>query len=105
MKTTRFYAALLLWLMPTQAYQALESLERRAAFSRLLAGAAAFVVATPAHAVLRSKGCYQGEGEACAEYSADNDLIRSLQEKSAANREKNEKVRILFIREWSAAST
>jgi hypothetical protein len=47
-----------------------------------------------AHAVdvLRSKGCYSGEGEGCADLAEDNALIRSLQEKSFANKERNAKV-------------
>lgn len=88
---------------PALSYQPQQFVERREAFGRVLAGsAAAFFLASslPANsaaaAVLRSKGCYQGEGEACAEFSADNDLIKSLQEKSAANREKNEKVRMMY---------
>jgi hypothetical protein len=50
---------------------------------------------TTAHAavdVLRSKGCYSGEGEGCADLAEDNALIRSLQEKSFANKERNAKV-------------
>jgi hypothetical protein len=47
-----------------------------------------------AHAadVLRSKGCYSGEGEGCTDLAEDNALIRSLQEKSFANKERNAKV-------------
>jgi len=71
---------------------------RREAFRQLCgpAAAALLVVTTsgePAKAVLSSKGCYQGQGEACAELAGENSLIKSLQEKSSANREKNEKVR------------
>ena len=90
---------------PALSYQPQQFVERREVFGRLLAGSAAFVLASsvsPANSaaaagVLRSKGCYQGEGEACAEFSADNDLIKSLQAKSAANREKNEKVRLFPV--------
>jgi hypothetical protein len=42
-------------------------------------------------AVLKSKGCYQGQGEACDELAGDNALIKSLQEKSAMNRSRNER--------------
>lgn len=67
---------------------------RREAFLQALGGASAVLLAPTQHAnaVLRSAGCYQGEGEACAELAGENALIRSLQEKSSANREKNEKV-------------
>jgi len=41
--------------------------------------------------VLRSKGCYRGEGEACDELAEGNELIRSLQRKSAENREMNDR--------------
>lgn len=37
--------------------------------------------------------CASGVGDACDELSEGNELIRSLQEKSAANREKNMRVR------------
>lgn len=47
----------------------------------------------PAEAVLSSKYCASGVGEGCTDLSEGNDLIRSLQEKSATNRERNEKVR------------
>jgi len=41
--------------------------------------------------VLRSKGCYRGEGEACDDLAGDNEFIRSLQRKSAENREMNDR--------------
>lgn len=80
-------------------YQQPQPIQRREAFRQLLDGsllalATAAVVSTtePAHAVLGSKGCYQGQGEGCAELAGENSLIQSLQEKSAANRQRNEKV-------------
>jgi hypothetical protein len=41
--------------------------------------------------IIRSKGCYQGTGDGCAELSGDNPLILKLQEQSIRNRERNEK--------------
>ena len=72
-----------------------QEVPRRDALLQAMAAASALILVpiSPAKAVLRSKGCYQGEGEACAEMSDGNTLIKSLQEKSAANRERNEKVR------------
>ena len=56
--------------------------------------AAAFTLASqPANAVLSNKYCASGVGEGCADLSEGNDLIKTLQEKSAANREKNMQVR------------
>jgi hypothetical protein len=98
MTTFRNYCALslLLTLSPVLGYQPqLQLVERREAFGLFLAGSAILAAGGPpanAANVLRSKGCYQGEGEACAELAEDNVLIKSLQEKSATNREKNEKV-------------
>ena len=37
--------------------------------------------------------CTQGIGEGCADLAEGNALIQALQEKSAANKERNEKVR------------
>ena len=72
-----------------------QEVPRRDALLQAMAAASTLILVpiSPAKAVLRSKGCYQGEGEACAEMSDGNTLIKSLQEKSAANRERNEKVR------------
>ena len=42
--------------------------------------------------VLRSKGCYRGSGDACDELADDNEFVRSLQKKSAENREMNDRV-------------
>ena len=70
-----------------------QEVPRRDALLQAVAAASLFLAPTaPANAVLRSKGCYQGEGEGCAELAEENALIKSLQEKSAANRERNEKV-------------
>jgi hypothetical protein len=46
-------------------------------------------------AVIRSEGCYQGQGPACAELAADNAFIQSLQQQSATNQKRNEKERIV----------
>lgn len=49
--------------------------------------------AAPAGAdVVRAPGCTNGEGEGCDDLAGDNDLIRSLQRKSAENREANQRV-------------
>ena len=74
-----------------------QQIQRREAFGRLvlgsgLAGLVQLGAGPPAHAIIGSKGCYQGQGEACAELAGENDLIKSLQDKSSANRAKNEKV-------------
>ena len=68
------------------------TVDRRTVFQSL--GAAAGVSALgprPADAVISSKYCASGVGEGCTDLSEGNDLIRSLQEKSATNRERNEK--------------
>lgn len=49
--------------------------------------------AATATGVLSSKYCASGVGEGCGDLSEGNELIRSLQEKSAANKEKNAQVR------------
>jgi len=74
-------------------------IQRREAFGRLVLGSGLAGLVQlgagptpPAHAIIGSKGCYQGQGEACTELAGENDLIKSLQEKSSANRAKNEKV-------------
>lgn len=50
--------------------------------------------ADPANAaVIRSPGkCANGEGDGCDSLAEDNDLIRSLQQKSSDNREANQRV-------------
>lgn len=68
------------------------TLERRRLFK------SAFALATMTTSVPQSQAapgsyCASGVGEGCAALSEGNDFIRSLQEKSAANRERNEKVR------------
>ena len=56
----------------------------------------AAATANPAFAdvnVIRSPGkCANGEGEGCDSLADNNELIRSLQKKSAANRESNQRV-------------
>ena len=84
--------ALLILFVATSGSALPFSLDRRA-----MLGAAATTVWTtvvsPAQAVLSSKYCASGTGEGCADLSEGNELIRRLQEKSAANRERNERVR------------
>jgi hypothetical protein len=56
---------------------------------------AAFTTASaqPANAVLGAGACASGVGEGCGDRSGGNDYIRSLQEKSAVNKDKYERVR------------
>jgi hypothetical protein len=49
--------------------------------------------AQPANAVLGAGACASGVGEGCGDRSDGNDYIRSLQEKSAVNKDKYERVR------------
>lgn len=79
-------------------------LTRRGVFRRLLSASsvAAFastISTAPAQAVLSSKYCAAGVGEGCNDLSEGNELIRSLQEKSAAKREQYAMVRlgVLFL--------
>lgn len=43
--------------------------------------------------VIRSAGCANGEGDACADLADGNEFIQSLQKKSAQNKEANQRVR------------
>ncbi len=43
--------------------------------------------------VIRSAGCANGEGDACADLAEGNEFIQSLQKKSAQNKEANQRVR------------
>jgi hypothetical protein len=64
-------------------------------FSLVMGGTAIIMPAngaTTANGVLSSKYCASGVGEGCTDLSEGNDLIRSLQEKSALNREKYARV-------------
>lgn len=47
--------------------------------------------------VISSKFCASGVGEGCGEAAGDNEYIRMLQEKSAANREKYAQVSLLVF--------
>lgn len=40
--------------------------------------------------VIRSKKCYQGQGDGCMELAQENALIQSLQQKSQENQKRNE---------------
>lgn len=46
----------------------------------------------PANAIISSKYCAYGSGDGCDDLAEGNELIRQLQAKSAANKEKNESV-------------
>jgi hypothetical protein len=98
------FACGLLFVLDTLAFEppvVVTTTRRQIVWSFLLSGAASIgtlaAVSPPpevANAVLRSKGCYSGEGEGCSELSENNELIRSLQEKSLANKDRHEKVSI-----------
>jgi hypothetical protein len=99
---------LLALLAVAQGYQPAST--RRDALRQVIGSAAAIVTgsigsAAPAHAVLSSKGCASGVGEGCADLAEDNAFIKSLQEKSAANRETYARVRSIMLDddddEWS----
>ncbi|GAX10085.1 hypothetical protein FisN_2Lh354 [Fistulifera solaris] len=63
------------------------STNRRNLLQQALVGV--FVASSsPAEAVISSKYCSAGVGEGCGDLSEGNELIRSLQEKSAMNRER-----------------
>mmetsp|Transcript_5589 Transcript_5589/g.13154 ORF Transcript_5589/g.13154 Transcript_5589/m.13154 type:complete len:178 (+) Transcript_5589:44-577(+) len=67
-------------------------LNRRNFFAFVGASAAANVLIPdqPANAVISAKYCAYGSGEGCDDLAEGNEFIRQLQEKSAANKEKNE---------------
>ena len=48
--------------------------------------------------VIRSAGCANGEGDACADLAAGNEFIQSLQKKSSQNKEANQRVREIIER-------
>ena len=48
-------------------------------------------------AVLRSAGCANGEGEACADLADGNEFIQNLQKKSAENKEANQRVSLISL--------
>lgn len=63
----------------------------RRAFLQSLSGLA-FAAVTPGSAANANPYCAAGVGEDCEDLSEGNEFIKSLQEKSAANREANLKV-------------
>lgn len=56
-----------------------------------------FAILSPmsANAILSSKYCAAGVGDGCEDRSEGNEYIKSLQEKSASNREVNLKVSLM----------
>lgn len=64
---------------------------RRNILQQALVGAA--FLASPVEAVISSKYCSSGVGEGCQDLNEGNELIQSLQEKSAVNRERYQQVR------------
>lgn len=94
MTTTTTIASYLVLLAVLPALvQCYQPSTRREIFGTVAAAMVTTLQPASANAVVSAKMCYQGEGEGCADMAGDNALIKSLQEKSAANREKNEKVR------------
>lgn len=81
--------SLLLFISQTSCYT-IKSVDRRSLLQK--ASFLASSLAAPSHAnaaVLSSGFCAQGVGEGCDDRSEGNEFIKSLQEKSAANREAN----------------
>lgn len=86
----RITLILLALIGPAFAYQP-KTTNRRNLLQQALAGA--FVASSsPAEAVISSKYCSAGVGAGCGDLSEGNELIRSLQEKSAINRERYQQV-------------
>lgn len=63
--------------------------DRRSLVRNVAFAAASSLAPLPANAVLSSGSCAQGVGEGCEDRAEGNEFIKSLQEKSAANREAN----------------
>lgn len=74
------------------AYNSRPLIQRRDLLHGILSAATLSAAAPPAAAVLGSKYCASGVGEGCEDLSEGNELIKSLQEKSAANKERHERV-------------
>jgi len=80
------------------SYHLPSSSSRRDVLRTLTGSAAGLGVGTlvgipQADAVLSSKYCAAGVGDGCADLAEDNQLIRTLQERSATNKEKYARVR------------
>lgn len=91
--TTTSYTTLallffLLLLNQVSCYN-IKPVDRRSLLQKASFLAASFAAPTHANAVLSSGFCAQGVGEGCEDRSEGNSFIKSLQEKSAANREAN----------------
>lgn len=88
------YLFLLLSIGSVLGYQPNAQLNRRNYFAFLTASATAGVLMPqqPADAVISSKYCAYGSGDGCDDLAEGNELIRQLQAKSAANKDKNESV-------------
>jgi len=93
MTTMRLLSLLSLIFLVRQTF-CYQPTSRRDFFSFGTAAACTLATSQPANAVLSSKYCASGVGEGCADLSEGNALIKSLQEKSAANKEMNMQVRI-----------
>jgi hypothetical protein len=79
---------------PSQPQQRATCNDRREYLAGLLtATTVALTTGQPANAVLGAGACASGVGEGCGDRSDGNDYIRSLQEKSAVNKDMYERVR------------
>ena len=91
--TVRLFALVALTLLCTQvSCYSIKPLDRRSLLGAfLVATSSSSCAASPsqAQAVLSSKYCASGVGEGCNDLAEGNEFIKSLQEKSAANREAN----------------
>jgi len=94
MTTVRFIAAVLvalLLLISQVSCYTTKPADRRSLIQNVAFLAASCGAPLQANAVLSSGFCAQGVGEGCEDRSEGNEFIKSLQEKSAANREANTK--------------
>jgi len=78
-----------------------QQLQRRDIFRTatllIVSTTAAATPSQPANAVLSSKYCASGVGDGCDDLAGDNPLVKRLQQQSAANRETNERVRLVCM--------
>jgi hypothetical protein len=91
-KMARFIAfqvlTLLLLISQVSCYS-VRTVERRSLLQKASFLAVSLAAPPHANAVLSSGFCAQGVGEGCEDRSEGNEFMKSLQEKSAANREAN----------------
>jgi hypothetical protein len=87
----------LIQILPSAALAATATTAPLVALAAAADTAVPTTTASPPSMILRSKGCYQGQGEACDELAESNALIQALQLRSAANRDQNERVRVYIV--------